>query len=98
MSSGGFGYDTCSGSVTLVVECAITSGALGVTVGNASNFTTCGVTVPKGSVPGMITIPCDGPIAEGTCPPGNLMVVSDDNTLEIGQGTVVFNWTCGPGA
>ena len=97
-SSGGFGYSTCSGSVTLVVGCAITSGALGVTVGNASNFTTCGTTVPAGSVPGMITIPCTGPIAEGTCPPGNLMVVSDDNTLEIGQGTVVFNWTCGPGA
>lgn len=92
------GFDDCSGSVTLDVKCAITSGALGVTVGSDSDFTTCGVSVSPGSIPGMITIACDGPIVQGDCPPGDLIVVGDDNTLMIGEGTVPFGWTCEPGA
>jgi len=98
-TSSGFGFDNCSGSVTLDVGCPITSGALGVTVGDGSgNFTTCGANVTPGSIPGTITLSCTGGIVEGTCPPGNVMIVSDDNTKEIGNGTVVFTWTCGPGA
>ena len=97
-ASGPPGIDECIGSVMLDVKCAITTGALGVTVGNSGDFTTCGATVPAGSVPGMITVSCNGPIVQGDCPPGNTIVVSDDNTKTIGEGTVVFNWTCGPGA
>jgi hypothetical protein len=92
------GIDNCTGSVMLDVKCPITTGALGVTVGNSGDFTTCGTSVPPGSVPGMITISCNGPIVQGDCPPGNTIVVSDDNTKTIGEGTVVFNWMCGPGA
>jgi hypothetical protein len=95
--SGTPGFDDCAGSVTLNIKCAITSGALGVTVGNASDFTTCGTSVPAGSVPGMITVPCNGPIVQGDCPPGDLIVVGDDNTKTIGQGAVPFQWTCNPG-
>jgi hypothetical protein len=81
----------------LDVKCAITSGALGVTVGNSGDFTTCGASVPPGSVPGMITVTCNGPIVQGDCPPGDTIVVSDDNTKTIGQGTVPFGWVCNPG-
>lgn len=91
------GFDDCAGSVMLNIKCAITSGALGVTVGNDSDFTTCGATVTAGSIPGVITVPCDGPIVQGDCPPGDQILVGDDNTKTIGQGTVTFNWTCGPG-
>ena len=81
----------------LDVKCAITSGALGVTVGNSLDFTTCGASVPPGSVPGLITVTCNGPIVQGDCPPGNQIVVGDDNTKTIGQGTVLFDWVCNPG-
>jgi hypothetical protein len=98
-TSSGFGFDNCSGSVTLDVGCAITSGALAVTVGdNVGNFTTCGKTVTAGSIPGTVDVPCTGSIAQGTCPPGDVMIVSDGNIKEIGNGTVVFTWSCGPGA
>lgn len=95
--SGTPGFDDCTGIVKLDVECAITSGALGVTVGGASDFTTCGASVTPGSVPGLITVPCNGPIVQGDCPPGNQIVVGDDNTKTIGEGTVTFGWVCDPG-
>jgi len=98
-SSGGFGFDNCSGSITLDIQCAITSGEIGVTIGNNDDFTTCGASVSPGSVPGTIMIPCDGGIAEGDCPPGNQVIVGDDNTRTIAEATVqTFGWSCGPGA
>jgi len=40
---------------------------------------------------------CNGPIVQGDCPPGNQILVTDDNTKTIGQGTVTFGWVCNPG-
>ncbi len=97
-TSSGFGFDNCAGSITLDIQCAITTGEIGVTIGNNSDFTSCGTSVTPGTIPGTITIPCDGGIVAGDCPPGNLVIVGDDNTKTIGDATVkTFGWSCGPG-
>ena len=96
--SGPPGFNNCNGSVMVNVKCAINSGSLVVTLGSNSDFIVCNSTVTAGSVPGAITVPCiDQPIVQGDCPPGDLIVVGDDNTKTIGQGTVPFAWTCDPG-
>ena len=98
-ASGGFGFDNCNGSVTVNVKCAISSGELVVTLGSSGDFIVCNSSVTPGSIPGLITVPCtDQSIVQGDCPPGDSIVVGDDNTLTIGEGTVPFGWVCEPGS
>ncbi|HUY25889.1 MAG TPA: kelch repeat-containing protein [Candidatus Binataceae bacterium] len=92
------GLDNCTGSVSLDIERPISSGDVVVGLGTDTNFINCSTSVTPGSTPGTLNnIPCSGIIPTGTCPPGDLIFVSDDNTSTIGQGTVSFGWTCGPG-
>ena len=99
VASGGFGFDNCNGSVTVNVKCAISSGELVVTLGSSGDFIVCNSSVTPGSISGLITVPCTGQaIVQGDCPPGDSIVVGDDNTLTIGEGTVPFGWVCEPGS
>ncbi len=98
-ASGPPGIDLCTGSTTVNIKCKVTTGSVVVTFGSDSDFIVCNATVPAGSTPGLIPVPCTAqPIVQGDCPPGDSIVVGDDNTVTLGQGTVPFMWTCDPGA